>query len=231
MMAMMGIVSELDATYNFDRSGTPIDFGKPVLRHWGADEFEFYFQDSFRVKPNLTFTYGVRYSLDSPPWETTGTQVAPSFSMAGWFKDRERKMLAGLGSGDDESVSFDLAGPANGKKGYYNWDKNNFGPHIAIAYGPRFNGGPLHKLFGDADKSVIRAGFGVVFDHIGEGLLNTFDQHGSFGLSTQLTNTAIPSVASAPRITDLNTIPTQNFPPAPQGGFPFTPPDGGTGLA
>jgi hypothetical protein len=52
-----------------------------------------------------------------------------------------------------------------------------------------------------------------------------------------LTNTQIPSVATAPRVTDLNVIPTldQNgqvlFPPAPQGGFPFTPEDNTQGLA
>ena len=68
-------------------------------------------------------------------------------------------------------------------------------------------------------------------------MLSTFDQYGSFGLSTTLTNDQVPSVASAPRVTDLNTIPVtdQNgnviFPPAPPGGFPFTPQDNTQGLA
>jgi len=230
MMAMMGIVSELDATYNFDKNGNPQALGTPVKRHWGDNAFEFYVQDSYRVKPNLTFNFGVRYSLESPPWETTGTQVAPSFSMGQWFKDRGQRMLVGGSSVDDPEVSFDLAGPGNGKKGYYNWDKNNFGPHVSFAYSPRMDSGLLHKLFGD-DKTSIRGGFGVVFDHVGPGLLNTFDANGSFGLSTQLSNDIVPSVATAPRLTGLNTIPTQGFPPPPQGGFPFTPPDGGTGLA
>ena len=233
MMAMMGIVSELDATYNFDKHGNPQALGLPVKRHWGSDSFEFYAQDSYRIKPNLTFNYGVRYSLESPPWETTGTQVAPAFSMGQWFLDRGRRMLQGGSSVDDPTVSFDLAGPANGKQGYYNWDKNNFGPHVSFAYSPRFQGGFLHKLFGDNDKSVIRGGFGVVFDHVGPGLLNTFDSQGSFGLSTQLSNDIVPSVDTAPRLTGLNTIPgvSEGFPPPPVGGFPFTPPDGGTGLA
>ena len=233
LMTMMGIVSELDATYNFDKQGVPQDLGTPVTRRWGANEYEFYFQDSFRAKPNLTLNFGLRYSLFSPPYETNGTQVAPAFSMGQWFKDRGNKMFQGIPSSTDPEVSFDLSGPANGKKGYYNWDTKNFGPRISFAYSPRFESGFLHRLFGGPDKSVIRAGFGMVFDRIGAGLLSTFDQRGSFGLSTQLTNSTLPSVADAPRVTGLNTIPgvEEGFPPPPQGGFPFVPPSGGSGLA
>jgi hypothetical protein len=77
----------------------------------------------------------------------------------------------------------------------------------------------------------------MVYDRIGAGLLNTFDQRGSFGLSTQLSNSVVPSVATSPRLTGLNTVPTTNqngvvvFPAAAPGGFPYTPPPGGTGLA
>src|SRR5438477_5382396 len=76
----------------------------------------------------------------------------------------------------------------------------------------------------------------MVYDRIGAGLLSTFDQYGSFGLSTSLTNSSLPSVATAPRVTGLNTIPVTDqtgavlLPPAPPGGFPYTPPSSGGGL-
>jgi len=233
IMAMMGIISEQDATYNFNRDGSAVPQGAPIKRHWGDKAFEFYVQDSFRVKPNLTLNFGLRYSLESPPWETTGNQVAPSFSLGNWFNQRAKTMLQGQSAVDDQDVSFDLSGPANGKSGYYKWDKNNFGPHVSFAYSPHADAGFLHKLFGDGDKTVVRGGFGVVFDHIGPGLVNTFDANGSFGLTTQLSNVTVPSVSSAPRVTGLNTLPTvaEGFPAQPQGGLPFTPPPGGTGLA
>ena len=233
IMAMMGIISEQDATYNFNRDGSAVAQGLPIKRHWGDKAFEFYAQDSFRIKPNLTLNFGLRYSLESPPWETTGNQVAPSFSLGNWFNDRAKFMLQGQSAVDDQDVSFNLSGPANGKKGYYDWDKNNFGPHVSFAYSPHTDGGFLHKVFGDGDKTVVRGGFGVVFDHIGPGLVNTFDANGSFGLTTQLSNVDVPSVSSAPRVTGLNTLPTvaQGFPAQPTGGLPFTPPPGGTGLA
>lgn len=237
LISMMGIVTQLDAVYNYDKNGNALPINSPVKRRWGADEYEFYVQDSYKMKPNFTLTYGLRYSLFSPPWETNGTQVAPTLNLGDWFKLRGNNMVQGIGSNQDPLITMDLAGAANGRKGYYDWDYKDFGPRLAFAWSPRYSSGLLHRVFGDPDKTSIRGGFGVVYDRIGAGLLTTFDQNGSFGLSTTLTNSVIPSVATAPRLSDLNTIPTtdQNgqvlFPPAPPGGFPFTPPPNPLGLA
>lgn len=236
LMAMMGIVSQVDGQFNFDKSGATLPQGAPLHRRFGADEYEFYLQDSYRVKPNLTLNFGLRYSMFSPPWETSGTQVTPTTSLGDWFNDRARKMSNGGSSVDDPLISFALAGPANGKPGYYNWDYHNLGPHVSFAYSPKPDGGFLQHLFGSGDKTVIRGGFGMVYDRIGAGLLNTFDSRGSFGLSTSIT-APIPSAASAPRLTGLNTVPVNDangrpyFPATPTGGFPFTYPPAGSGLA
>jgi len=75
-------------------------------------------------------------------------------------------MQTGGSSATDPLITYDLAGPSNGKAGYYHWDYHNFGPHLAFAYSPQ-------------SETVIRGGFGMVFDRIGAGLLNTFDRRGS----------------------------------------------------
>ena len=232
-MALMGILSELDATYNYDKQGNALPLNSAVKRRWGADEYEFYVQDAYKLKSNLTVTLGLRYSLFSPPWETTGTQVAPNIGLGNWFGLRANDGMNGIASNQDPTIIMDLAGPANGKQGFYNWDYKDFGPRVAFAYSPGATSGLLGAVFGGPGKTSIRGGFGTVYDRIGAGLLSTFDQFGSFGLSTQLTNTTSPSVASAPRVTGLNDLPTSNplFPTAPPGGFPFTPPDQQGGLA
>lgn len=231
LIALLGSVTEVDATYNYDRKGNLLAQGVPIRRHFGVDEYELYFQDAFRIKPNLTLTYGLRYELLSPPWETTGLQVGPSFDMGQWFEQRGIHMRKGIPSNADPVISFDLAGPVNGKRGYYDWDKKNFAPRLAIAYSPRPSSGWLKRAFGEGDKTSIRAGFGIVYDRIGAGLLNSFDKFGSFGLSTGLTNpAAIEGLDCAPRLTSLSVIPTQDctgaqiFIPAPPGSFPQTPP-------
>ncbi len=207
-------------------------------------------QDAFRIKPNFTVTYGLRYSLYSPPWETNGVEVTPSISMGKFFQDRAAKMLVGGASNTDPLLTFNLSGPVNGKVGYYNWDYHNFSPRLAFAYSPRADSGWLKKLVGESDQTVVRGGFGIAYDRIGAGLVNTFDRRGSFGLSTAIT-APVPCVGEstivngkpvqcspvAPRLTGLNTLPQTDFngnpyfPATPTGGFPYTYPNAGTGLA
>jgi hypothetical protein len=52
----------------------------------------------------------------------------------------------------------------------YETDWNNFAPSASIAWSPSFRSGLLHRFFGDAGKSVVRAGYSVAF--VREGLGN-----------------------------------------------------------
>ena len=232
IMAAMGILSQMNATYNFDKDGNALPLGAPLKRRYATNEYEMYLQDSFRTTPNLTVNYGLRYSIFSPPWETSGTQVAPNPSLSDWFNARVQGMLSGSGSNSDPLVTYALAGPVNGKPSYYGYDFHNFGPRLSFAYSPHPSGGWLKSLLG-GDKTVFRGGAGIVYDHIGQGLLTTFDRDGAFGLSTTLSNSITPSVQTAPRLTSLTDVGQSSplFPAKPQGGFPFVFPDAGTGLA
>jgi hypothetical protein len=71
------------------------------------------------------------------------------------------------------------------------------------------------KVFGDNDKTVIRAGFSRVYDRAGFALINSFDQIGSAGFSTTLQNPCCTfgetGAENLPRITGINAIPVHNF--------------------
>jgi hypothetical protein len=233
MLAELGMVTEVDAQYNFDKTGKPLAQGAPVVRRYAEDSYEFYVQDAWKVKPTLTLTFGLRYSLFSPPWETNGLEVVPSVNLSQWFNQRAQNQVNGIGSYADPAVQFQLGGPANGgKPGYYNWDYKNFAPRFAFAWSPRPTSGLLNALFGEG-KTSIRGGASIVYDRVGESLVNNFDSSGgAFGLSTTLPNPAgSQSASTAPRITSLNTIPTTDntgatiYNPPPPAGFPVTYPD------
>ena len=204
MGALIGMVTQVNAHYNSSKTGGTLADGTPVQRRFAADSWEMYAQDSWKVRSNLTLTFGLRYSIFSPPWETNGLQVIPNVGLSDFFADRTQAMLQGQPASSSPRLSFNLGGPANGKPGFYNWDTKDFGPHVALAWSPRSHSGLFKSLFGEGDKTTVRAGFGTVYDRLGPALLATFDRSGSFGMSTALTNTGgLETPGIAPRITGL----------------------------
>ncbi|HVI07505.1 MAG TPA: carboxypeptidase-like regulatory domain-containing protein, partial [Candidatus Binatia bacterium] len=203
--ALAGLVTVVNSNYNLNKSLQPLSEGVPVPRHFRNHEYEFYAQDTYHLKPNLTVTYGLRYTLLQPPYETNGTQVAPDQSLDGWFKQRAAAMLQGQAY--EPLLSFSLSGQAIGKKPYRNWNYNNFAPRLAIAYAPKAEDGWSKRIWGGPGKSSIRAGYGIYYDHFGEGVVNSFDQLGSFGLTTSISNApGVQTVDGSARFSAINTI-------------------------
>src|SRR5208337_144973 len=231
LLSLYGMISDVVANYNLDKSGNVVPgyscpggtCGAPVNRRYGLDSYEFYGQDAWRIKPNLTVTYGLRWSFFPAPWETNGFQASTTFGLGTQFAQNVRNMNQGIGYLAMPSISFSPSGPANNGPGFYPLEKTDWSPRISIAYSPRFDSGPLKKIFGDNDRTVIRAGFSRVYDRAGFALINSFDQIGAAGYSATLQNPCCTfqetGAANLPRITGINSIPEDNI-PSP-GNLPF----------
>jgi hypothetical protein len=249
----MGIFAEGDGIYNFTREGAALPQGTAINRRFAINDYEFYGQDSWRATPRLTFTYGLRWVLEAPPYETNGLQVAPCVqaasggctnqNLADWFNKTASLASQGLAANGAGEVSFELGGPVNHGPGLWNWDHKDFSPRIAVAWAPDTGEGWVSKILGKKDQFSIRGGYSITYDHFGIPIVNTFDQHGSFGLSTDLGNPAgVVTVAGAPRFTCLTpgtsgqsclpapcptlSGPSCLFGPTPSGTFPVTPSNG-----
>jgi hypothetical protein len=223
-----GLITHSVEFLNYGVSGSslsPLPLGTLTTRHYLSNEFEYYLQDSWKVKSNLTLTFGLRHSLLQVPYERNGQEVSPTTSVQDWFNTRGAQMLQGQTY--DPRISFGPAGRANGKAGLWNMDKLDLAPRFAFAYSPNFSSGLLSKIVGQqANRTSIRGGFGMYYDHFGEGIMNTFDSHGSFGLSTQAENGVDQHVDTAPRFSGAQTVPTAIIPVATSAGtFPVTPGD------
>jgi hypothetical protein len=218
---LLGMVTQATTVFNYNRQLQLLPANSPISRRFAQDSYEPYVQDIWKIRPNLTLTLGLRYSLFSPVWETNGLQVCPSPSLGQFFSARVKAGASGIPSSQDPSLQVDWCGPANGKKGFWNWDFGNVGPHVAFAWAPTRTEGFLSKLLGSGNKSSIRGGFGMVYDRFGQGIVDEFNGN-SFGLTTPLTNRILP-LTSLPRLTGVNVIPPsllQSAPTAPS--FPET---------
>ncbi|HWC76595.1 MAG TPA: hypothetical protein VG778_03995, partial [Blastocatellia bacterium] len=216
--AVIGRFSQYNANFNFARDGSIMPVGEGVSRKFATEEYDVYAQDSWKVRPNFTLTYGLRYGVSRPVYEATGLQVKPTTSLGGYFERRKAEAL--LGRPFNDSITVDLAGPKNDRPGYYDWDKNNLQPRVSIAWSPSFSGGFLKKFFGGEGDSVIRAGFAVTNDAFGQQLAVQFDLNSTLGFSSSQVisaNTFNVSDRLAPRFTnigqDVRSLPGIEVPP------------------
>jgi hypothetical protein len=210
---LVGAIPEVTDVSNYEltsaTSGTLLGDGAFLDRHFKANELEGYVQDAWRPQPNLTITFGLRYSNLQTPYETHGQEVTPTIDTDAWYKQRESAALQGQIY--EPNLTFAPAGKFYGKPGLYAKAKDNFAPRLAIAYAPN-------------NKTSIRAGAGIYYDHFGQGLINVYDQNASFGLSNSVTNPAdSETVESAPRFLGRNVLPFNNGPVPTQLTYPYTP--------
>jgi hypothetical protein len=187
---LTGPISEVDATYfGNPSSGTIEPQGSPDTRDFAERSFEIYAQDSWRVRSNVTVTYGLRYGYETPVWETHGFEVVPSFNIMTWFKQRVTNMDNGIPSSASPLLSWVPGGKANhGANSWYDPDYKDFAPRFALAYSPGFDSGIGRTIFGGAGKSSIRLGAGMFYDNVGQPIAVASDLNGSPGTATSLTN-------------------------------------------
>jgi len=204
LAGLFGRLSQYGANFNFGLDGRPLASGTGIARTFATEEYDVYGQDVWKITPTLTATLGLRYGLSRPVYETNGFQAAPNVSMEAYLQQRIAASFNGQNY--DVPLLVELIGPANGKRDFYPWDKNNFQPRISLAWSPNFRSGILGKIFGADQKTVLRGGFGITNDYFGQALAVNFDGNNRLGFASNQTiaaNTYNVSTNPAPLITSL----------------------------
>lgn len=186
--ALIGRYSQYTANFTFGADGTLLTSGTPTDRTFATEEYEPYFQDIWRFRPNLTFTLGLRYSLSRPIRETKGFEMSSNIPLSDLFA--QRLVGAAAGTPVNTLITFDRSGPANGRPPLYNWDRNNFQPRVAVAWSPAFKNGFLAKVFGSNNESQFRGGFAITNDQYGSALAVNFDLANAVGFVSNFTTSA-----------------------------------------
>jgi hypothetical protein len=185
LSAIIGRFSQYTANWNFDLGGKLLPTGTGISRTFATEEYEFYAQDQWRLRNDLTLTLGLRYGLNTPVYETNGYEVVPDSSLSNYFETRKASSEKGVPY--NELISIQKAGPYYDKPGFYKLDKNNFAPRGSFAWSPTFENAFLKKLFGTGQKSVLRGGFAMTHDRVGSRLAVTFDLNSTLGFASNQT--------------------------------------------
>jgi hypothetical protein len=185
LSAVIGRFSQYTANFGYDQTGKLLPEGSSADRTFATEEYELYWQDQWRMRHNLTFTYGIRWGTSTPVYEVDGFQTQPTTSLGGYFEQRRASADAGVPFNDP--ISLDLSGKANGKPGFYKQDWNNFAPVIAVAWQPDLPDNFWGKLIGREGRAVFRGGFRTTYDRIGSALAVNFDLSNQLGFASALT--------------------------------------------
>ena len=157
-------------------------------------------QDSWKIKPNVTLNYGLRWELDTPLKDISGhvetfrpgqnSTVYPCgiTTSASYWSNLGVTDLTCAGTGTAPTglvVPGDPGVPAGLTSTYY----KAIAPRVGIAYSPNFSDGFLGKLFGGGGATSIRAGWGIFYNPIEELVLAQFGAEPPFGGSSSLFDT------------------------------------------
>ena len=140
----------------------------PVLSHSIIPTYNVYFSDSWHMKPSFTFSYGLAWTLEMPPYETTGLDTTlvdssgQQLTTATFLRNREQAALNGQVY--LPQIGYELVGNT-GNKYAYNPYYGGFSPHFAGAWRPSFNSGILGRLVGGG-HTVIRGGWSRIYGRL-----------------------------------------------------------------
>jgi hypothetical protein len=159
---LTGMLANSSKTFNVTSPSSGFVSGATRSREFLYRDVSFYFQDSWKMKRNLTLSYGLRYEFEGVPTLPDGLGLQPTnfndiFGVGGAGNLFNPNSTAG-----NASATLDFVSGKTGK-GLYKNDWNNFAPFIGFAYSPNFESGPLHWIFGGEGRSSIRGGYSISY--------------------------------------------------------------------
>ncbi len=181
LTALWGRYTQYTANFNFNRDGTAQAGGSGVTREFATEEYDGYFQDVWKIRPNITLTGGVRYGISMPIYETQGFETKTNVSLQEYLLNRIRE--AELGRNYIPPITVVLSGKANKTSGMYATDKDNVQPRFAVAWSPNFKSGWLSSILGRNEESVFRGGVAITNDYFGQALALNWDANNTLGFS------------------------------------------------
>jgi hypothetical protein len=193
------LIFDINGSYTFQAGGGGVGFDNAFPNYFlglstsylqGSPQHELvrsksvylFAQDSWKLKPNLTLNYGVRWELNTP-LSDIGQKVQA-------FRPGQPSSIYPGIAGNDAAGVTPLGIVFPGDKGvpngltqtYY----NAFAPRLGLNWSPGSRDGWLAKLTGGPGKTSIGLGYGIFYNPIEQLVLEQFSAEPPFGGSESI---------------------------------------------
>lgn len=153
----LGLVDNVSVVGARDGDLQPLPLGTDLISDTTMRYYQFHVEDTWRVRPSLTLTYGLTYSWLTPLKEKLGRialitdlNTGEVFSAESYLGRKEEAARAGQVFNPRIGVR-----PLSdsGRDSLSDTDYSNLGPRVAVAWSP-------------SGRTVVRGGFGIVHDRV-----------------------------------------------------------------
>jgi hypothetical protein len=167
--ATLGLVDNISILVTRDGNLKALPFGTPLINDDRLHAYYMYAQDTWRIIPSLTLTYGLAYGWQTAPKEKLDRQTLLIDNTTGqvltarnYLSARQGAALRGNIYNPQLAYAPIRSAPVDN---VFETDWGDVAPRIAAAWNPSFGGKNwlLARLFGDR-KAVLRGGFSIVYD-------------------------------------------------------------------
>jgi len=166
-------------------------------------QLDFFAQDTWKIRPNITLNYGLRWEFDTA-FEDAGRRIqsfrpGQATTMYPCLLSASDPLTAMTGSTDCSPsggarsvfpLGLVMPGDRGIPNGLTNADPHSFAPRLGLAWSPNWSTGALERLTGGPGRTSLRAGWGMFYDSVEELMFGeNLTAQPPFGGSTILSNT------------------------------------------
>lgn len=168
--ASLGLIDNVGILTASDGQLNPLPFGSTLVAHATLRSYDFFWQDTWRMTPSITMTYGLSYGWQTTPQERDGKQALMVDNSNGnnilTAKDYLDAKAAAAAAGNfyDPKIGY-MPVRSSGRSNVFNVDYGDFAPRFSIAWNPSYGSGFLGHILGNR-RTVIRSGYGISYDRI-----------------------------------------------------------------
>lgn len=133
-----------------------------------TDSYSLYYNDSWKIRPNITLNYGLEWGIQMPPYEINGIQDVLTDSSGAvlttqqYLQNQTNYALAGQVY--NPVLGFEPIHDVGGHPKYpFQPFWGGFSPRVALAWNPKFSSGFLGRAVGEG-KTVVRVGYSRIYD-------------------------------------------------------------------